>query len=172
LSKLGQIQTEVFVYILAFMIVAFVMIYGYSAVRQFQDKTAQVDLLTFKNTLENTIDSYASDYGSTKKLELKVPNGFEKICFVNTQKDKEDFPQNNLTDSSADDYDPIITSSWGSDDDSNIFLIDGLPKFILNVPTLSLPDNVAYECIELESRILVLWLKGQGDSTLLSTNPI
>src|SRR3989338_10330750 len=83
LKRKAQIQTEIFVYIIAIVIVGLILIFGYNAVKDFGSKSEQVELLSFKKDMEGTFKTVASSYGEIQIKKLKLPVGFEELCFVN-----------------------------------------------------------------------------------------
>ncbi|MFW6046921.1 MAG: hypothetical protein ACOCP4_03935 [Candidatus Woesearchaeota archaeon] len=174
--KKSQIHTEVFVYILALIIVSFIVVYGYNAARNFQERTKQVSLLTFKTEMEGTISSYVGDYGSRRRIDdITVPSGFNEICFIDLDVglDQITSTDSNLQDHKEkflDEY-PLLTSSWYNDVSANIFLLrNGIPQFILYVPNLDvrpddeLPSNAFYDCEDISGRRIDFWIEGKGSS--------
>ncbi len=163
--KKSQIHTEVFVYILALVIVSFIVVYGYSAARDFQETTHQVNLLTFKTELEGQLSSYVGDLGSRRNKEVRVPQGFDEVCFVDLTMDFEDYEnQDDLWEGLANDY-PLIFTSWMNQVSGNIFLLrGGVPEFILYVPDMELESERVFICEEILGRNLEYSFRGKGGS--------
>lgn len=82
--KNGQIQTQIFIYILSMIIVGLVLLYGYNAIKGFRERQETVSLIELENQLENTIKAMSSEYGSIKKQTMPL-TGFEMICFVDRE---------------------------------------------------------------------------------------
>lgn len=168
--KKSQIHTEVFVYILALIIVSFIVVYGYNAARNFQERSHQVNLLSFKTEMEGTISSYVGDYASRRRVDyINVPSGFNEICFVDLSIDFNDINPSDHSDF-IEDY-PLLVSSWFNDVSANIFLLrSGIPEFILYVPNLEVrpdensPDKTFYACEDISGRSIDFWIEGKGSS--------
>ena len=80
--KKAQILGEVFMFLLAVVIFTLILIYGYKAISGFTEKGETVALLELQSQLQRQISSMALDYGSTEKMELRLPSETEQICFV------------------------------------------------------------------------------------------
>ncbi|NQU98090.1 hypothetical protein HQ533_01370 [Candidatus Woesearchaeota archaeon] len=78
----GQIQ-QVFIYIVAIVIVGIILLIGYRAISGLTDKACQVEKTTFKSSLESYITKYSS-YGSLHRESLNAPCSYANVCFVNT----------------------------------------------------------------------------------------
>ena len=82
----SQIHAQAFVYILAIIIMAMILAYGYKAVRDIVSKGEFASLVNFKTELKTSISSISYDYGSVKNEEFNVPTGFKEVCFVDLSK--------------------------------------------------------------------------------------
>ena len=80
--KKAQIQSQVFVYILALLIMTFILIYGYNSLTSIKDKGDLASTINFKSDIKMAISSISSDYGSIKVEEISVPTGYREVCFV------------------------------------------------------------------------------------------
>ena len=81
--KKGQIAGQIFIYVIAVVVVGLIIAYGYSAIKGFSQKGEQVEYITLKSSLENSVKAIVSDYGSIKRPDISVPGKYEMICFVN-----------------------------------------------------------------------------------------
>ncbi|OGM01323.1 hypothetical protein A3K72_03025 [Candidatus Woesearchaeota archaeon RBG_13_36_6] len=82
----SQIHAQVLVYILAMIIMALILAYGYNAIKDILNKGEFTSLVKFKTELKTSITSISHDYGSVKNEEFIVPTGFQEVCFVDLSK--------------------------------------------------------------------------------------
>jgi len=103
----AQVQTQIFVYAIAAIVVTLIMIYGYTAIQKMREQAEDVAYIKFKTDLENAVKtlSYATP-GDVDKLELQLPKGYREICFVDVEKA--------ATNNGAFVNRPIISSSVGT----------------------------------------------------------
>ena len=80
--KKGEIFGQIFVYIIAIIIVAFLLVFGYRAISTFKEKADQVAMVQFKNEMQKAIETISLDYGSVKVKEFMLPEDVKKVCFV------------------------------------------------------------------------------------------
>lgn len=78
----AQIQSQIFVYVLALIIMSFVLIYGYKSLTSIKDKGDLASTINFKTDIKSAVSSISSDYGSIRVEEISVPPGFREVCFV------------------------------------------------------------------------------------------
>jgi len=158
----AQIQTQVFVYVLSLIIIGAVLLYGYSAISTMRDKGEEIDLISFKTDITREISKMSSDYGSANIITLKVPAGFEQICFIDLNK----APAAGLMNSQ-----PLVYESW-ADSTANVFLIKDLAEefhlvhedseYLIEI------NSPGYVCIPVRNNHIDIRLEGIGGKALLS----
>lgn len=79
--KNGQVANQAFIYIMAGIIFAMVLMFGYNAVRDFSAKSDYVGLIDFKTELESTINGIASTQDRVEK-EFLIPGSHKELCMV------------------------------------------------------------------------------------------
>ena len=84
--KRAQIQGQVFVYILALLVMSFVLIYGYKAIKGMEEKGSLAALVSFKTDLKRSVSAIRPNYGSVKIEEFTVPSEYRKVCFIDLDK--------------------------------------------------------------------------------------
>ena len=161
-NKKSQIQSQVFVYVLALVIMGMILLYGYKSISTMREKGEQIDLLTFKTDLADEISKMSSDYGSARIITLKSPAGFSEVCFIDLEKN----PSEDIRTTH-----PLVYESW-IDDTANVFLIKDLAEeFQLieenNKPLIQI-KNPGYVCIQVINNRVSLRLEGIGGKSLLS----
>jgi len=159
--KKGQIQGQVFIYILTLIITAGILLFGYNAINNFRDDTERVELVTFKNALKQDFERMSSNYGSSETETYNVPSKVKKVCF---------YQEGEVYDFHAmpDDLNPLIADSIKDGTGNNVFLVIGnaiepmkLTRIEINKPDYNLV------CIKVSSNRLKLRLEGLGDGVLV-----
>jgi len=133
--KKGQLIGQIFIYIIAVILVAFILGYGYKAIVSFREKSEQVSFIQFKIKLQNAVETITSDFGSVKILELPIPRNFEEVCFVKT------YPSDTPEVISDSDY-PIISDSTSTEVKKNVFLVENIAKDSFYVGKIDLNNNL------------------------------
>ncbi|MBI1934905.1 hypothetical protein HYS31_00545 [Candidatus Woesearchaeota archaeon] len=156
--KKSQLYGQVFIYILTLLIISFVLVYGYNAIRNFQDRAEQVSCLRFRNELKNAIELIQSDYGSVRKLALEVCAGYSKVCFVES---KETPCILTSTPCVIQDLDPIIEDNIRDRTGKNTFFIDKAVEESYYIGSISVNPDV--HCIKAVNGKISITLEGKGD---------
>jgi hypothetical protein len=78
----GQMIGQVFIYILAGLVFILIIIYGYRAVQYFLERQEQVAMIDFRTDLETAVESVKRDFGTVRKVTLKLPSQYFGICFL------------------------------------------------------------------------------------------
>lgn len=162
----AQIQAQVFVYILMIIIVSLILLYGYSAVKDFGKKSQQISLIESKGMIKNAIEKNSA-YGIIKKVEINLPDPYTKICFASSELIGElsriqggynEIYQGN---SNIEDGFEIIADSIESAYNRNMFYFpDGTES--MNVGKIIVDDY--FKCFSKMKGVVVLRIEGQGDS--------
>jgi hypothetical protein len=74
---------QVFIFIIAAITFALIMIFGYNSINGFLNSGEQVEFVQFKNNLENSVKKIYTEYGSIRVEKFNLPAEFEQICLVN-----------------------------------------------------------------------------------------
>ena len=152
---------QVFIFIVAAITFALIMIFGYKAVTDFIQKGEQVQFYQFKTDLENSIKRIYTEYGSIRVEQFQTPGHYEQICLVDLDA---------LFNPELCQYDPVACAVWeqssGYDTvDENVFLKPTAPVKI-KVSKISLKQD--FFCLEIVDGIFTLTLEGRGDHTFIS----
>jgi hypothetical protein len=79
----AQIQSQVFVLILAAIVFALILVFGYSAIRDIYSQSQRVQLIDVGKKLESSVNDIALSYNSIKRLDLTgFPSQFKTFCLV------------------------------------------------------------------------------------------
>ncbi len=78
----GQVLSQVFILILAGAVFIMILLYGYSAIKLFNERGRQICMIDFSNKLQSAVKTIAIDAGSVDTLSLDPCEGFTEVCFV------------------------------------------------------------------------------------------
>ncbi|MBI4145006.1 hypothetical protein HY493_02265 [Candidatus Woesearchaeota archaeon] len=163
----GQILGQVFILILAAVIFILILVYGYRAISQFTKRSEQVALVDFENQFRNAAKSISLDFGSVKRLDLRVPAA-QEICVMCTpgldvagcspsQQSMVDFQQDH----------PLLYESWQGGS-QNVFLIP-LAETPLLIERIEAVGGAF--CMPVVGGSVSLRLEGRGDRALVGPWP-
>lgn len=150
-----------FIYIIAIILFSLVLVYGYSAIKNFRSKTEQVSLLQLKNDISSSVKKISSDYGTIIKKELDVPFKYKEICFVDLTK----AAIAGSTDICGDGK-PVVCDSWQSNSPYNMFLISQKDTITYEIGEIRIDEG--FFCTNVTNGKAIVRLEGKGDYVLLS----
>jgi len=157
--KRSQIIGQIFIYIVAIVLISFILVYGYKAIKMFQDKESRISYLQFKTDLQSGVRTIASDYGTVKTLKFQVPSGYRTVCFVRS------YPE--LPTLSNPDY-PLIVNNVNSDVGDNVFLVNDDMEESFSAGKIEVGDGEDMLCLDVFSGTLKLRIEGRGNRARLS----
>ncbi len=166
--KLAQIQSQIFVYVIAIVVVSMILMFGYNAVKDFGQRAEEVALIQFEKDMTATFHTISSSYGKIEIKKVEVPGGFDTVCFVEAP-----IAQNyqNLVFNGTS-Y-PIILDSVKSNTEKNLFLVGGLniESFdIGNILIQQVPGEFpGFICFKSKQGRVEFKLFGKGDHVLVTT---
>ncbi|MBS3098269.1 hypothetical protein J4209_05735 [Candidatus Woesearchaeota archaeon] len=163
----AQMVGQVFIYILAIILVAFILIYGYKAIEGFKKTGEDVMYIGFRNKFNADVKT-ASQYDTIKRYDYELPTKFKEVCFIDIGGPASYCP--------SDSY-PLMCDSWESEVKKNVFLMPNSPEtppeqffsgdanedesyFKLNSPF--------YLCLPTDGGKIKIQLEGKGKYVLLS----
>jgi hypothetical protein len=172
---------QVFIYIIAIIVFAVVLIFGYQAISGFLEKGEKVAYVTFTTDLQNTVKNVYSDVGTVviynDKNPFPVPSQYQEVCFVDLDMTAP------VSSSSFCQRKPIICDAWETANDKggyaagdqNVFLEPrGLSPIKVYRIALdadndgSFTDDDGYLCLNVTYGRIDMRLEGLGDRTLIS----
>jgi hypothetical protein len=159
--KKGQIAGQIFIYILAALIIGMIVLLGYWAINKIVPQTCEVEQLSFKKNIENMLEQYNS-FGSVKKVTIASPCEYEQLCFIaaGTIGDPTSLPHCD---------NKIIASSAHDGDQKNIFAIAQKRVIPIGYSSfVSVDDETACTCISQRNKNFYITLKGNGASTTVT----
>ncbi|MBN2367754.1 hypothetical protein JXC34_01950 [Candidatus Woesearchaeota archaeon] len=157
----AQISAQVFIYILAAVIVGVILLVGYRAISTIMSFSESSNIDSFKSSFENIVEVKSRESGSVKIEEFKLSEKYDAICFVDSQNDAGKF------DISLDAIEnAMIRNSVSSNIQKNVFFMDEnsiMDSFYVD----DLDVEGDYLCAE-NSGIVKLRFKGGGKKAILS----
>jgi len=159
--KRGMAVQQVFIYMIAGISFAFILIFGVNMVNDLMEKGEMVEFMQFKTNLENNVKKIYSDYGAARTLDFSLPVKYTEICFV----DMDATYDESLCAKSAIACDAWETAGSWDAADQNVFLD---PPAAAAIKTYKLRMDDGYLCLPLENGRFTLRLEGRGDAAYLS----
>ncbi|HIH42256.1 TPA: hypothetical protein HA246_01290 [Candidatus Woesearchaeota archaeon] len=185
-SKKAEVASQIFVYIIALVVVGMVIVFGYKAVKSFASRSDEVALIKFKTEVENTFKQVSSNFNTIKVEDFDIPSGYEEICIVNLNAHQS---ISEFTYEEFERYNPILYE--GVQEKKNLFLVNGIYIEPFNVGKVALDidtqtsankpdacngdgkenptaDDGYLMCIKSKNSKVRMKLKGKGDKTFVS----
>jgi hypothetical protein len=160
--KKGQIQAQVFVYVLAMLVISMVLLYGYRSIATMQERAKQVDILSLKHEVIKSIEKVSNDFGTVRAPTFNIPKEYSEICFI----DIDNSPATELQSEH-----PLVYEAW-EDESANVFIIKDLvdESFMVGESDISLIDidHPNYLCFKVINSRVKVRLEGVGGKAKLS----
>lgn len=153
----GQMMGMVFIMILGAMIFMLILMYGYKAINNFLEKQEQVALIEFQTELESSIKEISLDFGSVKKLELRLTSKAREVCFISD-------PNANSNGDSFEAVHPLLFDAFLSGT-QNVFLVP-LSESAIFLENIEVKDN--WFCSLTPSGKITLRVEGLGNKAGIS----
>ncbi len=157
---------QVFVFIVAGLTFAFVMIFGYNAIADFLEQGETVEFLQFKNELESSIKQIASEYGAVRQTTFYLPASYEEICFLDLDQPYDEdsgLCEKNII--ACDVWETASEEGGYSAADENVFLEPAAP---VSIKVYTIEMDEAYLCVPVQGGQITLRLEGLGSRTYIS----
>ena len=156
-NKKAQIVGQIFVYILAIIIVGGIVLVGFWAVKTIQAKMCQVAQIDFKTDLEKLLRD-SNSFGSVSSDSVSAPCNYNQVCLVDASKIGYAVSCDN----------GIVSSSVKDGQKMNIFLINNKATFPSGYSDkLKLEDSSKCLCIGSVNGRFYFQFEGQGPTTLV-----
>lgn len=157
MTKKGQIQSRIFIYAVAVILGALILLFGYNAIKTIYIKGEQAAQIKFETSLQNSIEALSSSYGSVDIKTFKLPLKYSQLCFTSVT-DKKELPRIFV------DLYPLIGEAVETGD--NVFLI-GKDFDSFKVGKLELTYNVY--CTSIVNGKVKLRIEGRTNSAFISS---
>ena len=170
---------QIFTYVIAIIVVGFVMLFGYKSIADLREKGKEADYIQFKSQLTAAI-KLTKGYGDVSQEIMSIPESYTEICFVSYYIETAGTPSSFT--SNRDISKPIIENSVDDGVKKNIFLVRGngdIESFFMdnvkvsptlgpNGPAANDPDR-NFGCIQSTAGNIKIKFEGKGDKTQIDT---
>jgi hypothetical protein len=178
LSKKGMGIGQVFIFIVAAITFALIMIFGYNAINSFLESGENVEFVQFKTSLENSLKRIYTEYGAIRIQQFSIPVRYEKICFVDLDYKPSDQEIQRLCK-----IDPLACDTWRTaisengyqSAEQNVFLSPRQDRqVVIKINPITISDaqdediKLGFLCPEVKGGLFSVVLEGKGDHTEIS----
>lgn len=162
--KKSQIAAHQITYIFLIIIFSFVLLLGYSFVKDLGKKGEKVTLIVFKTELENDVNSVG--YGGIKVVKYRVPEGIDKVCFSDYDGEAGIECGPELDCPAVGDGNEIIANAITDKTGENVFLLSGSIPDTMKIGKIAI-DCCEFICVDVNKGRLKLKLEGVGQRTFV-----
>jgi hypothetical protein len=164
MNSKAQVMGQIFIFIMAALIIGVIMLIGYNAISGTLSKSCQIEQLSFKTRLESLIER-SNGFGSVTKESLIAPCKYSTVCFVDATQ---------IGTSLAQCKNRIINQSSSDGDAKNIFVSTSTRTVPIGyAPLLRLNNTENCTCITEKNKNFQILLIGKGSGTyIFDTNSI
>ena len=169
----AQINSQFLVYILAVIITAMILIYGYKAINDIRENAKTVERITFMSEIRTAVKSISPDYGTVKSRSFRVPSGYTEVCFVNLEyKENEAYAIISILPPKYQIMKEMVKAINAGDPvvPKNLYLCPNCAdqEYVGNITLIENEEEVAYICFPVQSGSIRLRLEGAGYMTIIS----
>ncbi|MBN1275148.1 hypothetical protein JXA12_02555 [Candidatus Woesearchaeota archaeon] len=164
-GRKAQLQ-QMFIYIMAIIVIGFLVLVGYRAIDDLLQRKCNVEMQQFVLAVDRSLD-HSSGYGTVKKAVINAPCSYARVCFVDTiyvKEGKQILSQHET-------HYPIISLNTKDKIAYNIYLIEPTGSANLTFP-LTYDDRIRTDegevtgdellCIDQAGGSFSFWLEGRG----------
>ena len=156
--KKSQMVGQIFIFVLAIVLIGFILLFGYNSIAKFKGKMDNVALVKLKSDLASEVQTISADYGSVKISDFDISEGVTDVCFIHTHPYMP-------TDINSD-Y-PIMDDSVESGAKKNVFLIkDNTVEESFFIGAIALTEN--FKCFDVVANKIKVKFEGAGNHAKIS----
>ncbi|MBT5021376.1 hypothetical protein HOK51_10160 [Candidatus Woesearchaeota archaeon] len=163
----AQVAGQIFIYILAIIVVSMILLYGYKAIKGTSDNKEQIEFITLKTDLENSFNAIKTDFGSIKRPKLDVPAKFKKVCFIDLDQPITSATTSDICLKGNPAYEPVVCSGWEIGR-NNIYLCPECTDSF-SVGDIKVKGTASFICIPVVNNRINLQIEGKGNHVEIST---
>lgn len=157
MDRSAQLTGQIFIYIMAAVVVGAVVLIGYAAISNLLEDQCELEQVTFKSSLAKLLPKY-KDFGRVKTEEFTAPCGATSVCFV-------DATQIGNTGFEADNF--FIENSVQDGQELNVFLVGETTTGIDYYDYLRTVDGKTV-CADVQGGRFQVVFRGQGRTLLVT----
>ncbi|RJQ17578.1 hypothetical protein C4573_01210 [Candidatus Woesearchaeota archaeon] len=155
----AQIAGQIFIYILAIIVVGIIILIGYRYIGKLTALKCDAEISTFGKQINDAVEQYDA-YGSLGNIELAVPCKYQEVCFVDAAAVE--------SGNSAGIDNGFIKQSVESKIQMNVFLLGDNLKPVSYNAHIIVPETMV--CIDADGKQFFLELKGLNGKTSLNNS--
>jgi len=166
--KSGQVAGQVFIYMMAVIVIGGIALIGYKALSTISEKACQAEKASFQMDIESIIEKDTSD-GSVKPERINAPCDYDTICFVDASQITTTSPHPAFTCGNN----TLIQDSVLYGIKENIFVMSSkrtIPLGYSELVSIASPDNGKCLCIKQRNKNFYLRFTGRSSTTEISAN--
>ena len=158
--KQAQLYGQIFIYALTLVLISVILVYGYTSIKNFKQKTEDIVALKFQKDLRNAIEGITNDYGSVSRKEFQLSGEITQVCFAETF---QTFDRSNPISGSQ--LNNLVKNSV-KDSDKNVFLLGNTLRSSFSAGKITVDNDIM--CIKTVNNRIILRLEGKGDHAAIS----
>ena len=109
------VAAQTFIYILAVIVFAVIILVGYRAITGFLEKGEQVSFAAFKSDMERAVNDIYGDFGSVvvydNRNPLRLSGKFDEVCFLDLDRSGQ-ARQSDICDEASSEFRPLLCAVW------------------------------------------------------------
>ncbi|MBU0459510.1 MAG: hypothetical protein KKH52_00145 [Nanoarchaeota archaeon] len=177
MKRQGMAIGQVFIFIIAAITFALIMIFGYKTITGFLESGEEVAFVQFKTDLENSVKKIYTEYGAVRVETFQAPLEHRQICFVDLdyppEKIDEEMDALCALDQNACDLWQTAREEGGyASVDANVFLkpMVTVPIKVYKIELYNEDDTqrLGYHCLPISQGTFKIVLEGRGDKTRIT----
>jgi len=163
-SRKSQIQTQIFIYVIAIVLFSLILLYGYNAIKGFKGRSEEIAYIKFKTDLVSTVNRVSPDYGTVKRESFFIGGEYLRVCFVQNYPDMGGGVQAAI----KGEGDMVVLNSVQGTVDKNVFLFTTTLQESFDIGEITVGTS-GYECIPIINGKAKIQFEGGGDHTHITT---
>lgn len=163
-SRKSQTVSEIFVIIVAALVLIMIILWGSRAIKSFTERTDDAKLVNFINSLKQDVEKVAFQRGTARKVEIQAPGGFTKVCFtekskvvLNAVKQPPNYPYTAI---------PKIVVDRATKLDQNVFFIPP-SEISIKIKNMTV-SNKGIVCLDVKDGNILFRAEGTGRTVCVS----
>lgn len=159
LKKRGQSYSQPFLYFLIVIVAVLIIIFGYTLLSNFKEKSCDSQYAEFKVKLEESVKATATQKGSVKSLKVNSPCNAERILFVDHSKE--------VIFDSLEKFPLIKDIVYDRGEDNVFFIKEGSVLKSDNIGNINLKMPY-FLCTKADMAAINLMVEGAGEDVIIS----
>lgn len=167
-SNKGQIQNQLFTYILTIVIIAMLMFFSVKWINGLMSTGEKMDVTRLKNDIETNFNRLTSNYGSYEYVEFTIPSSIRTVCFFDVKmqggtNSKFDINAPICKESNELEYNPQMCDAWQAGTGNVLF-----DPFTDEIKVPNMEVHGGYKCFSSSQEKINVRIEGRGNSVKVS----